>query len=63
MAALKKDEAQFNSFIRSSFSKEAHILLHGGGSSSQDGNPDDQLDPDNQADDSLELYHQCPGYN
>jgi len=38
----------------------------GGGSSSQDGNPDDQLDPDNQADDSLELdrlYHQCPGYN
>jgi len=27
MAALKKDEAQFNSFIRSSFSKEAHILL------------------------------------
>ena len=27
MAALKKDEAQFNSFIRSSFSEEAHILL------------------------------------
>ena len=27
LAALKKDEAQFNSFIRSSFSEEAHILL------------------------------------
>ena len=27
IAALKIDEAQFNSFIRSSFSKEAHILL------------------------------------
>jgi len=27
VAALKKDEAQFNSFIRSSFSEEAHILL------------------------------------
>jgi len=27
MVALKKDEAQFNSFIRTSFSEEAHILL------------------------------------
>ena len=27
VAALKKDEAQFNSFIRSSFSEEAHIFL------------------------------------
>jgi hypothetical protein len=27
IAALKKDEAQFNSFIRSSFSEEAHILI------------------------------------
>jgi len=27
LAALKKDEAQFCSFIRSSFSEEAHILL------------------------------------
>jgi len=27
LAALKKDEAQFNSFIRSSFSEETHILL------------------------------------
>ena len=27
LTTLKKDEAQFNSFIRSSFSEEAHILL------------------------------------
>ena len=27
LAALKKDEVQFNSFIRSSFSEEAHILV------------------------------------
>ena len=27
LAALKKDEPQFNSFIRSSFSEEAHIIL------------------------------------